>query len=113
MKSTQPCFRSVSRVLAARAEKVARPSTFWECFCDILRLSNRTEDEPLRNNLTELVFILDRSGSMAGLQNDTIGGYNAMLDRQRSEPGRALVSTVLFDDRYELLHVGNFLGVIL
>ncbi len=58
----------------------------------------------MRNNLTELVFILDRSGSMAGLQNDTIGGYNAMLDRQRSEPGRALVSTVLFDDRYELLH---------
>jgi len=53
---------------------------------------------------TEIVFILDRSGSMAGLESDTIGGYNSMLARQREEPGEAVVTTVLFDDKYELLH---------
>ena len=58
----------------------------------------------MENNHTELVFILDRSGSMAGLESDTIGGYNAMLDKQKQVPGEALVTTVLFDDQYELLH---------
>lgn len=53
---------------------------------------------------TELVFILDRSGSMTGLESDTIGGYNAMLAKQKQEEGEAVVTTVLFDDRYELLH---------
>ncbi len=53
---------------------------------------------------TELVFILDKSGSMAGLEADTIGGFNAMLAKQQSEPGEAVVTTVLFDDGYELLH---------
>lgn len=53
---------------------------------------------------TELVFILDRSGSMCGLEADTIGGYNSMLDRQKKEAGEATVTTVLFDDQYELLH---------
>ncbi|NTW72225.1 MAG: VWA domain-containing protein, partial [Eubacteriaceae bacterium] len=53
---------------------------------------------------TELVFILDKSGSMAGLESDTIGGYNAMLKKQKEEPGEAIVTTVLFDDKYELLH---------
>ncbi|MBQ4369566.1 MAG: VWA domain-containing protein [Oscillospiraceae bacterium] len=53
---------------------------------------------------TEIVFILDRSGSMAGLESDTIGGYNSMLAKQKSEPGEAVVTTVLFDDKYELLH---------
>ena len=47
--------------------------------------------------MTELVFILDRSGSMAGLESDTIGGFNSMLARQKREAGEALVSTVLFD----------------
>ena len=55
-------------------------------------------------NSTELVFILDRSGSMAGLEADTIGGYNAMLEKQRAVPGEARVTTVLFDNQYELLH---------
>ena len=54
--------------------------------------------------LTEIVFILDRSGSMAGLEEDTIGGFNAMIERQKSQEGEALVSTVLFDDRQEVLH---------
>ena len=58
----------------------------------------------MKKGLTELVFILDRSGSMCGLENDTIGGYNSMLDKQKKEPGEAIVTTVLFDDRYELLH---------
>ena len=55
-------------------------------------------------NSTELVFILDRSGSMAGLEADTIGGYNAMLEKQRAVPREARVTTVLFDNQCELLH---------
>ena len=58
----------------------------------------------MKKGLTELVFILDRSGSMSGLEGDTIGGYNAMLEKQKKEPGEAVITTVLFDDRYELLH---------
>ena len=58
----------------------------------------------MKKNLTELVFILDRSGSMRGLESDTVGGYNALLDKQRKEAGEAIVTTVLFDDGYELLH---------
>ena len=53
---------------------------------------------------TELVFILDRSGSMAGLESDTIGGFNAMVEKQKREPGEALVTTVLFDSTWEILH---------
>ena len=58
----------------------------------------------MRENLTELVFILDRSGSMSGLESDTIGGFNSMLEKQRKEEGEALVSTVLFDDVCEVIH---------
>ncbi|MDY4953947.1 MAG: hypothetical protein SO073_04845 [Candidatus Onthomonas sp.] len=58
----------------------------------------------MKQNFTELVFILDRSGSMSGLEGDTIGGFNGMLERQKKEPGEAVVTTVLFDDQYELLH---------
>ena len=58
----------------------------------------------MKTNLTELVFILDRSGSMSGLESDTIGGYNALLKKQKEEPGEATITTVLFDDKYELLH---------
>ena len=58
----------------------------------------------MKKNLTELVFILDRSGSMAGLEDDTIGGFNSMLEKQRAEPGEAYVSTVLFDHRSEVIH---------
>lgn len=58
----------------------------------------------MKKGLTEMVFILDRSGSMSGLESDTIGGYNAMLEKQKKEPGDAVITTVLFDDRYELLH---------
>ena len=58
----------------------------------------------MKQGLTEMVFILDRSGSMSGLESDTIGGYNAMLAKQQKEPGEAVITTVLFDDQYELLH---------
>ena len=58
----------------------------------------------MKKNLTELVFILDRSGSMAGLEGDTIGGFNAMIEKQKREPGEALVSTVLFDNETQVIH---------
>ena len=58
----------------------------------------------MKKGLTEIVFILDRSGSMSGLEADTIGGYNSMLEKQKKEEGEALISTVLFDDRTEILH---------
>ena len=58
----------------------------------------------MKKNLTELVFILDRSGSMAGLEDDTIGGFNAMIERQKGEPGEAIVSTVLFDNCSKVIH---------
>ncbi|MDO4484395.1 MAG: hypothetical protein Q4C54_08195 [Clostridia bacterium] len=57
-----------------------------------------------KRNLTELVFILDRSGSMAGLESDTIGGFNAMIDEQRQKDGECYVSTVLFDSSCQVLH---------
>lgn len=66
----------------------------------------------MKKNLTELVFILDRSGSMQGLERDTIGGFNAMLEKQKKEPGEALVSTVLFDDCTEVLHDRVKLGEV-
>ena len=58
----------------------------------------------MKKNLTELVFILDRSGSMAGLEDDTIGGFNAMIEKQKRESGEAYVSTVLFDNHCEVIH---------
>ena len=58
----------------------------------------------MKKNLTEIVFILDRSGSMAGLEADTIGGFNAMIEKQKAEPGQALVSTVLFDNEIQVIH---------
>ena len=58
----------------------------------------------MRKNLTEIVFILDRSGSMSGLEADTIGGFNSMIEKQKKEEGEAYISTVLFDDRTEVLY---------
>ena len=58
----------------------------------------------MKKNLTEIVFILDRSGSMSGLESDTIGGFNAMIEKQKKQDGEALVSTVLFDSVSEVLH---------
>ncbi|MCF0133357.1 MAG: VWA domain-containing protein, partial [Blautia sp.] len=58
----------------------------------------------MRKGLTEVVFILDRSGSMSGLEADTIGGFNSMIEKQKKEEGEAYISTVLFDDRSEVLY---------
>ena len=58
----------------------------------------------MKKGLTEIVFILDRSGSMSGLEADTIGGFNSLIKKQRKEPGEALVSTVLFDDTCDVIH---------
>ena len=58
----------------------------------------------MKKNLTEIVFILDRSGSMHGLEADTIGGFNSMIEKQKKETGEALVSTILFDNAAEVIH---------
>ena len=58
----------------------------------------------MKKNLTEIVFILDRSGSMAGLEKDTIGGFNAMIEKQKAEKGEAYISTVLFDNESVVIH---------
>jgi len=58
----------------------------------------------VKNNITELVFILDRSGSMAGLESDTIGGFNSLIEKQKKEDGECYVSTVIFDNVSEVLH---------
>lgn len=58
----------------------------------------------MRKGLTEVVFVLDRSGSMSGLEADTIGGFNSMIEKQKREEGEAVISTVLFDDRTEVIY---------
>ena len=60
--------------------------------------------EQVPNNITELVFILDRSGSMSGFEADTIGGFNAMIEKQKEQEGTVYVSTVLFDNESEVIH---------
>ena len=60
--------------------------------------------EKVKNNITELVFILDRSGSMGGLESDTIGGFNSLIEKQRKQDGECYVSTVLFDNVSEVIH---------
>lgn len=60
----------------------------------------------MRKGLTELVFILDRSGSMSGLESDTLGGFNSMITKQKKGEGEVLVSTVLFDDVVEVFREG-------
>jgi uncharacterized protein YegL len=61
-------------------------------------------ENKIKNNVTELVYILDRSGSMGGLEKDTIGGFNSMIEKQKSQEGECYVSTILFDNESEVLH---------
>jgi uncharacterized protein YegL len=61
----------------------------------------------MKKNLTEIIFLLDRSGSMSGLERDTIGGFNAFIERQCQLEGETLLTTVLFDDQYEVLWNGK------
>lgn len=58
----------------------------------------------MKKELTEIVFIIDRSGSMCGLEDDTIGGFNSFIEKQKQEEGQARISTILFDDKIEILH---------
>ncbi|MBQ7000885.1 MAG: VWA domain-containing protein, partial [Oscillospiraceae bacterium] len=58
----------------------------------------------MKKHATELVFILDRSGSMSGLEADTIGGFNSMIEKQKQESGEAMVTTILFDSKVETIH---------
>ena len=58
----------------------------------------------MKKGMTEMVFVIDRSGSMSGLESDTIGGFNSTIKKQKEEEGEAKVTTVLFDNRYEVLH---------
>ncbi len=68
-----------------------------------MKKTNETKTK-VKNNITELVFILDRSGSMSGLESDTIGGFNSLIEKQRKENGKCYVTTVLFDNLVETLH---------
>lgn len=70
----------------------------------MITTKNGSEVIIMKKGLTELVFILDRSGSMGGLESDTIGGFNGMLKKQREQEGEVTVTTVFFDDRYEIIH---------
>lgn len=66
----------------------------------------------VNTNLTEIIFLIDRSGSMSGLETDTIGGFNGFIQKQRQLEGKTLVTTVLFDDKYELLWNGIDAGKV-
>lgn len=66
----------------------------------------------MKENLTELVFVLDKSGSMSGLEKDTIGGFNSMIADQKKQKGDVIISTVLFDDKTEVLHDRMNIGQI-
>ncbi|MGN1316077.1 MAG: hypothetical protein ACI4VW_03350 [Acutalibacteraceae bacterium] len=68
------------------------------------KTNKNTNEKANKNNITELVFILDRSGSMSGLEADTIGGFNSMIEKQKKLDGKVYVSTVLFDNVSEVLH---------
>ena len=62
------------------------------------------KNEQVKNGVTEMVFILDKSGSMSGYEKDTIGGFNAMIEKQKQEAGKAFVSTLLFDHEIDVIH---------
>ncbi|HZK34543.1 MAG TPA: vWA domain-containing protein [Bacillota bacterium] len=66
----------------------------------------------MKKELTELVYILDKSGSMGGLESDTIGGYNSMLEKQKAVKGECRITTVLFDNNYEILHDRIDIGAV-
>ncbi len=70
----------------------------------VLTATGGESEEDMKKGLTELVFILDRSGSMSGLEADTIGGFNSLIEKQKKEEGEACVSVVLFDDKNEILY---------
>ena len=70
----------------------------------IMKPQNEREVFIMKNNITELVFILDRSGSMSGLESDTVGGFNSLIEKQKKQDGKCFVSTVLFNSETEVIH---------
>lgn len=87
-----------------RDENVPSEATsFVSIICNMC-ISTERKVTHMKKGLTELVFILDRSGSMGGLESDTIGGFNGMLGKQKKEEGEAYVTTVLFDDQIDIIH---------
>jgi len=90
--------------LSAGTAGVAWEATFWGGGGGIMGASTDEEELSMKKGLTELVFILDCSGSMAGLESDTIGGFNAMIEKQRRAEGEAYVSTVLFNTGTRVIH---------
>ena len=95
-------MRCCSSSIRKHFKDVARQATIT--FLSGRKMRMEREEQTMKKNLTEIVMILDRSGSMGGLEKDTIGGYNAFLERQKKTEGTVLVSTVLFDDTAEVLH---------
>lgn len=79
-------------------------ATKFLLLCCMMVSSKQKEDFFMKKNATEIAFILDRSGSMSGLESDTIGGFNSILEKQKKEEGQAIVSTVLFDHEFDLIH---------
>lgn len=94
MKKSTDEIKNVTSTKVAKSDKSKK------------KVTKSTDKKKLsgRKDLTEMVFILDRSGSMDGLEADTIGGFNRLLTKQKKVKGDALITTVLFDDHYELLH---------
>lgn len=84
-------------------EQMFRAMLAHKCFDD-QEYEQYAEEKNMKDGLTEVVFILDRSGSMGGLESDTIGGFNSMIEKQKKETGEALVSTVLFDHMIDVIH---------
>ena len=89
---------------APKQESGCLNSPFLSGHRPVLAAALRQKEENMKKGLTEIVFILDRSGSMRGLEADTIGGFNAMIEKQKKAPGEALISTILFDHESVVIH---------
>ena len=98
--------KSVYEEFQKLTKDVQRESEMYRCWFEVAITITRKEKETtkMKNGITELVFILDRSGSMAGLESDTIGGFNAMIEEQKKLDGKVYVSTVLFANCSQVIH---------
>ena len=92
------------RVFLMKCFNVGYEAAFGEASTIVVQPPVIDEPGEVNAGLTEIVFILDRSGSMGGMEDDTIGGFNSMLERQKAATGEALMTTILFDDKIEYLH---------
>ena len=92
------------KLFLADFKKVYHKATKPPFVSAILRAQENKRGGIMKNNITELVFIIDRSGSMAGFESDTIGGFNSTIEKQKKEKGKVYVSTVLFDNFSEVIH---------